>query len=1063
MTNTPAISSPYYLSLLLIAILFIINFLIEMRFSFEAISKNVWLAVTLIIGELFICTIYLIFIINSEAYLLNVAVLSLVFVPLIFSGAYFGAGLASALGLPIGAIAFISDPNGELFPLTIWMLIGWALGITFQYLQVYGKTYKIISTFIFTVGIAGLFLWLLPPKEIYVSYFEYLFSFGDVQIKKFFLFVPALALAMFIFWLYVTLRKDNRWSLQGTFLLDVLKESNLHKQFLPIIVALVLIASFTWIFIPSILTFNRFIENQFRETTQDYIKQIEKEYTDYQSRIATELGAFQDTPPSDAQLKSLSTKLSLEKISWYANSMDESPSLCFDQRNPLAQCTFADDWALRMATRYPQYFDKDAVLHLYQLNSNKIYLIMRLEQGKFLLVINKTAFIKEIPSFSRFIQIAPGYHIQLVDITGNNNSNPYSDDMGSDIFLGEGATHAQFLRVPYSMSFASQEEGENSDNDIKNWQFTFNIPRAKIAEQLQGVGQLFGGILFTLLVVLSIFIWTLLEKPSTELENITSAAIAWESGNFEKKLERKFNAHSVMRLGNHLENLREKLSRRQKTTENLLEITSILAVADKDISHAIEKTLLQLRNLLGANVVRLKLDPLWLAKTNLPNSFSSGQFPQNLHAFETLLYDQQYISKRLYNSSSDKIKSKAPHVILQPFTPMMILANVVDLERGNVLGLLWAGRQGAEPFARDFEEMLHTVCNHLAVALAKYQADYQQSETLHLLNAVLAVENNPIVVTNDKHQLVMANSRAQEILELPNTLSPDEPMPIQRMYIPKALKDLLISEKVGGNFEDAILDDQNSYHVSRSRVDSFGGYVTIFSNIAQFRAEQERQNMFIKMMLDNIRRPLVKIEGFTHLLGMAGELSSVQQEKLTDIKAEVLSIYEDLDKLVDSLDKTQTEKLDKKECFLNDIVRDEIENVKRRTAQRRIQVVFRSETAIPKIYADKELLGIATRNLLNNALTYTPQYGQVFVKCYTELGKVAVSVQDTGCGIAESDLELIFEPNFRVQSELNKRVTGLGLGLTTARQIARQHLGDIRVQSQLGKGSTFILELPSID
>ncbi|HUN21509.1 MAG TPA: ATP-binding protein [Anaerolineales bacterium] len=988
----------------------------------------------------------------------------MVFIPFIFSGAYFGAGLASVLGLPIGMIAFVCDPQGALFPHAIWVLIGWALGITFQYLQVYGKTYKIISAFIFTAGVSGLFLWLLPPKEIFVSYFEYLFSFGDVQLKKFCLFVPALALAMFIFLLYVTLRKDNRWGLQGTFLLDVLKESNLHKQFLPIIVALVLIASFAWIFIPSILTFNRFIESQFRETTQDYIKQIEKEYTDYQSHISTELGAFQDTPPSEAQLKSLSTKLSLEKINWYANPMDEVPSLCFEQGNPtnnLTDCASADDWALRMATRYPQYFDKDAVLHLYQPNSDKIYLIVQPAQVRFLLVISKTAFIKEIPSFSRFIQIAPGYHIQLFDKSGKNDGEQYND-FSSNIFLGESATHTQFLQVPYSMSFASQEEGKNSGTDIKNWQFIFNIPRAEIAEQLQGVGYLFGAILFLSLVLLSLFIWSLLEKPSTELENITSATLAWEAGNFEKKLERKFNAHSVMRLGNHLENLREKLSRRQKNTESLLEIASVLAVADKDISHAIEKTLLQLQKLLGANVVRLKLDPLWLAKTNLPGSFSCGQFPQNLHAFETLLYDQQYISKRLYNSNSDKIKSKAPQVILQPFAPIAVLANVVDLEGGSVLGLLWAGRQGTEPFARDYEETLRTVCNHLAVALAKYQADYQQSETLHLLNAILAVENNPIVVTNDKHQLVMANSRAHEVLELPPTLSPDKPTPIQKLYISKILKDLLISEKVGENFEDAILDDQNSYQISRSRVASFGGYVTIFSNIAQFRAEQERQSMFVKMMLENLRRPLVRIEGFALLVEMAGELSSVQQEKLAEINTEVSSIYEDLDKLVDSLSKTKTENLNKKECYLNDIVRDEIENVKRRSAQRQIQVVFRSETFIPQIYADRELLRIATRNLLNNALTYTPQHGQVFVKCYTEPGKVAISVQDTGCGIAESDLELIFEPNFRVQSEQNKRVPGLGLGLTTARQIARQHLGDIRVLSQLGKGSTFILELPSI-
>ena len=96
--------------------------------------------------------------------------------------------------------------------------------------------------------------------------------------------------------------------------------------------------------------------------------------------------------------------------------------------------------------------------------------------------------------------------------------------------------------------------------------------------------------------------------------------------------------------------------------------------------------------------------------------------------------------------------------------------------------------------------------------------------------------------------------------------------------------------------------------------------------------------------------------------------------------------------------------------------------------------------------------------LLDNAVKYTPDGGSVTVRVKEEDGSVALAVSDTGIGIPEDQLPLIFERFHRVDPSRSEG--GAGLGLSIARQIAEAHGGQIRAKSTPGKGSTFTLLLP---
>ena len=97
---------------------------------------------------------------------------------------------------------------------------------------------------------------------------------------------------------------------------------------------------------------------------------------------------------------------------------------------------------------------------------------------------------------------------------------------------------------------------------------------------------------------------------------------------------------------------------------------------------------------------------------------------------------------------------------------------------------------------------------------------------------------------------------------------------------------------------------------------------------------------------------------------------------------------------------------------------------------------------------------------MDNAIRYTPSGGAVTSSLVRKNGSAFVAVSDTGVGIPAEDLPFVFERFYRVDKSRSRSDGGLGLGLAIASSIAKLHGGDIEVESQVGKGSTFFISLP---
>ncbi len=113
--------------------------------------------------------------------------------------------------------------------------------------------------------------------------------------------------------------------------------------------------------------------------------------------------------------------------------------------------------------------------------------------------------------------------------------------------------------------------------------------------------------------------------------------------------------------------------------------------------------------------------------------------------------------------------------------------------------------------------------------------------------------------------------------------------------------------------------------------------------------------------------------------------------------------------------------------------------------------------------ASRKDLRLAVRNLLENALQYTPKGGTITVATKRSADSATIAVSDTGKGIPSRDLPRIFERFYRVDDARNRESGGTGLGLAIVRNVVEMHGGAVSVESELGRGSTFTIALPIRD
>ena len=244
-------------------------------------------------------------------------------------------------------------------------------------------------------------------------------------------------------------------------------------------------------------------------------------------------------------------------------------------------------------------------------------------------------------------------------------------------------------------------------------------------------------------------------------------------------------------------------------------------------------------------------------------------------------------------------------------------------------------------------------------------------------------------------------------------------------------------------------------------MDNIDGLVTVIQDITE---EQKLDNMrreFVANVSHELRTPLTSVKSYTEtLLDGAREDPTTTEHFLKVINDETDRMARLVKDLLILSQHDSGIRLNMEDISLGDLVGSCVERLRREAELKGQDLRFNIRQGIPIIRGDRHRLDQLLTNVIGNAVKYTPEKGKVSVNCYCEKDKVIISVEDTGIGIPEQDVDRIFERFYRVDKARSRQLGGTGLGLAIAKEIAVLHGGNITARSKIGRGTQVFIEIP---
>jgi two-component system phosphate regulon sensor histidine kinase PhoR len=386
-----------------------------------------------------------------------------------------------------------------------------------------------------------------------------------------------------------------------------------------------------------------------------------------------------------------------------------------------------------------------------------------------------------------------------------------------------------------------------------------------------------------------------------------------------------------------------------------------------------------------------------------------------------------------------------------------------DLDRRSNL----QGRDEIGQLSRSFDTMT------AALATQNQLLDQQRSQLRAILDSII----DGIIVLNANDEIVSLNPAGKQLLA---DLSKDFFSGPVREFTTASLRGTAGEGIVTMN---SLLSSANNrrrprrYQVGNRVVSALSAPITdeneaSIGNVIVLRDithEVEADNLksaFITTISHELRTPLTTIKAYAKLMQTQsnGHMDDHQKKFIQYINKGSDELEHHIDQLIKISEiEAGTVSMNMKLVNVQSLVDGVITRWQDKFAEKQIRL----DTAVPKdelwLQADAEQLGRAIENLLSNALTYTPEGGHVELDVRNVNGIMHLDVLDNGIGIATADHPHLFNRFFRANTNVNFAARGVGLGLYITRTVVEMHGGKVRMESELGVGSTFSIELPLVE
>jgi len=365
-------------------------------------------------------------------------------------------------------------------------------------------------------------------------------------------------------------------------------------------------------------------------------------------------------------------------------------------------------------------------------------------------------------------------------------------------------------------------------------------------------------------------------------------------------------------------------------------------------------------------------------------------------------------------------------------------------------------------------ELGHAI-NAMADSLQIQMTRIRQNE--NHLQSVLSNMINGVVMMDSSGSILIMNERAEQVLGISavkligrHYREMKQQFELSQLIIEGFDTKEHIHEEITFYYPEERLLELNIVPIYQGNSSDFGGILLVLQDVSAIRRLERMRSEFVANVSHELKTPIAAVKGFAEtLLGGA-----VKDEETTKAFLEI--IYDESERLnrligdILELSKIESRRVplilspvDIKQFMTHTIALLDVS-----ASRKQIEVNLSS---LEELYmeGDEDRLRQIFVNLLSNAISYTPEGGEIFVSIsVTEQEMVRITIADTGIGIPEKDLPRIFERFYRVDKARSRGSGGTGLGLSIVKHLVELHKGTITVQSTVGKGTTFILELPLI-
>lgn len=590
------------------------------------------------------------------------------------------------------------------------------------------------------------------------------------------------------------------------------------------------------------------------------------------------------------------------------------------------------------------------------------------------------------------------------------------------------------------------------------WQVVISIPQRSVNALAVQLATRLVAVLLAVGGVMVIVLYATSRRLTRPLREMALVAESIARGNLALPV-RVRSEDEIGRLAMSFEGMRRSLQARLSEMDLLLASSQRLA-SSFDLGGILPPILEGVGRLLRADHVRVVLaGPDGEAGGRL-ESHSAGKDRGNWASLDAQVVElARQRGKFLLENPG---RARAVLNLAQVTEPLQGLVALPLRDEQTFIGALWLGYRRAQALPPDSSNLLTILASQIGVAVSNARLFHRAEQERLRLGAVLEATPDAVLATDRRGRLTLANSSAEAVLR--GNVEDVLGKPASEWVTSPEVLELLQPGSERRTADVAVSTGRALFATAtdiRPGGEDQSGRVCVLWDITHFKKVDMLKSEFVSTVSHDLRAPLTLMRGYATMLTMVGAMNEQQKDFVRKIHESIEQMTQLVDNLLDLGRIEAGVGLNLEAVNIESMLQDVAGAYQAQAANKRISLAADIPGGMRPIEADLTLLRQAVANLVDNAIKYTQPGGRVTVHSRQHDGRQVISVEDTGVGIAPTDQARLFEKFYRARRSETLREKGSGLGLAIVKSVAEQHGGRVTVESRLGVGSTFTLELPA--